>query len=234
MAVTTIGEIYTRVGTILQDTSNVRWPKTELEDWINDAYKEIVLHRPDANSETASVTLSQGSRQKLSSTEINLPSALRVIDVIRNVAGTSNSEAIRLIDRMVLDDQVPGWHAVSDSINVKHWMFDRRAPKEFLVYPPAPDPASTPAEVELLYAYVPTGHDGDAENTTIKLDDIYANIIVDYVLYRAYSKDVEYAGDANMAAARYQAFTNALVTSRDGGNKDTINIGKMPDDSEAT
>lgn len=56
--------------------------------------------------------------------------------------------------------------------------------------------------------------------TPIKLDDIYANAILDYVLYRAYSKDAEYAANASRAALHYQAFTAALgaKTQVDAGN----------------
>jgi len=46
--------------------------------------------------------------------------------------------------------------------------------------------------------------------TTINIDDIYANALVDYMLYRAYSKDAEYAGNAQRAVAHYTAFSNSL------------------------
>ena len=36
--------------------------------------------------------------------------------------------------------------------------------------------------------------------------DIYANAVQDYVLYRAYTKDSEYAGNAARAQAHYAAF----------------------------
>lgn len=56
--------------------------------------------------------------------------------------------------------------------------------------------------------------------TPIKLDDIYANVILDYILYRAYSKDAEYAANATRASLHYQAFTSALgaKTQVDAGN----------------
>jgi hypothetical protein len=45
---------------------------------------------------------------------------------------------------------------------------------------------------------------------SIALNDIYANVILDYVLYRAYSKDSDYAGNAQRAANHYTAFNNSL------------------------
>jgi hypothetical protein len=42
------------------------------------------------------------------------------------------------------------------------------------------------------------------------LDDIYANCLLDYILYRAYQKDSEYAGNAQRSMMHYQGFSNAL------------------------
>lgn len=44
----------------------------------------------------------------------------------------------------------------------------------------------------------------------ISLPDIYGNVLQDYVLYRAYTKDSEYAGNGQRAQAHYAAFANAL------------------------
>lgn len=44
----------------------------------------------------------------------------------------------------------------------------------------------------------------------ITLDDIYANALLDYILYRAYSKDADYAGNAQRAIAAYEAFLRSI------------------------
>ena len=46
---------------------------------------------------------------------------------------------------------------------------------------------------------------------SIGVPDIYTNALQDYILYRAYTKDTEYAGNAARAQAHYQAFVNALT-----------------------
>ena len=51
MATVKVREIIGRVEHILQD-SNVRWPRLELQSWINEAYLASVLLRPDANAKT--------------------------------------------------------------------------------------------------------------------------------------------------------------------------------------
>ena len=40
--------------------------------------------------------------------------------------------------------------------------------------------------------------------------DIYGNVVLDYILYRAYSKDSEFAGNQTRAASHYAAFAASL------------------------
>ena len=74
----------------------------------------------------------------------------------------------------------------------------------------------------------------DTDTTTISLDDVYANCILDYMLYRAYQKDSEYAGNAERSLMHYQSFSNALgvKTQADGAitpmpNTPDRNVGRM-------
>ena len=48
--------------------------------------------------------------------------------------------------------------------------------------------------------------------TTILLDDIYMSPMIDWILYRAYSKDAEYGANEQRAQAAYGAFNAALAT----------------------
>jgi len=210
MATVKVVDIIRRVEDVLQDT-NVRWPRLELQNWINEAYLSIVLLRPDANSEAGMFTCVAGTRQDINS---GFSSALRLLDVTRNLKSTSNKKVIRYVDRPVLDDQRPGWHAETETENIQHYTYDARQPKQFFVYPPA----AAGAEIEVVYASAPGTHSlseadldpdtGSAE--TIKLDDIYMSPIIDWVLYRAYSKDAEYGANEARASASYQAFNAAI------------------------
>lgn len=44
----------------------------------------------------------------------------------------------------------------------------------------------------------------------ISVPDIYGNALHDYIMFRAYSKDSEYAGNAARAQAYYAVFANSL------------------------
>lgn len=212
MAVSKVVDIVKRAQTILQDTTAVRWPLAELQNWLNDSYKEIVMLRPDANANSATVTLTAGARQKCHDTaSVNLPNLLRVLDVVRNMHASSDKRAIRRTDRKILDDQRPTWYTDTASYSIQHYIYDDRNPHEFMVYPPAQNGAT----VEIVYSSVPTAHalsDSELTNSTatIHVDDIYANAIVDYILYRAYSKDAEYAANGARAQSHYAAFSGAL------------------------
>jgi len=195
-----------RVVETLQDTTSIRWPVAELVRYLNDGQREIIVHRPDAMVTNASLTLTAGTKQSLPS------NGAKLIDVVRNSAGTKR--AIRMCAREILDAQSPGWHNLSGVTEIVHFMFDPRDPKVFYVYPPA---QSAGASVDLVYSALPTdiaepaaGTDYSAVSGAISVPDIYSNALQDYVLYRAYTKDSQYAGNEVRAQARYAAFANAL------------------------
>ena len=198
--------IIRRVVETLQDTTSIRWPVAELVRYLNDGQREIIVHRPDAMVTNASQSLAAGTKQSIPT------NGTKLIDVIRNTAGTKG--AIRMCAREILDAQSPGWHNLTGVTDIKHFMFDPRDAKTFYVYPPA---AASGASVELVYSALPTdvtepaaGADYTAVTGNISAPDIYGNVLQDYILYRAYSKDSQYAGNDARAQARYAVFANAL------------------------
>lgn len=191
---------------ILQDSTNVRWPLPELTRLLNDGQREIVLYRPDSTVTTANVTLAEGSLQSLPA------DASKLIEITRNNTA-SNKSAVRLINREILDAQTPEWHNLTAVESIKHYMYDARNPLEFYVYPPA----TATSVLEVIYSKypvdveIPAPADELADITdTIGVPDVYANALQDYILYRAYSKDSEYAGNAQRAQAHYATFANSL------------------------
>lgn len=206
MAITAQSIIRRAVET-LQDNTSVRWPVPELVRYLNDGQREVVLYRPDAMVTSTTHTLTVGTKQTLPA------NGSKLIDVRRNAAASSAKKAVRQVNREILDAQLPGWHALTPSVDILHFTYDPRDPKVFFVYPPA----TSTAQLEIVYSAYPTDvsepADGSLYNSVvgdISLPDIYGNVLQDYVLYRAYSKDSEYAGNAARAQAYYAAFANAL------------------------
>ena len=220
MAVT-VQSVIDRAQTVLQDTTGVRWPVVaELVLWINDAQREIALLKPDASATNATVTLATGTKQDIPS------GGNRLLKVVRNMSAASNGNgkrAVRLVDREVLDAQTPDWHdptVTGDAAHttiVKHYIYDESNPRNFYVYPGV----AGSAFLEIIYSSNPATV---AQNANLSIPDIFANAVMNYVLYMAYMKDAEYAGNAQRASSHFQLFT-ASVTGK--GQIDAITNPNM-------
>jgi len=208
MGTLTGANIINRVQDTLQDTTSVRWPEAELLRYINDAQREIINFRPESSSTHQNVQLATGTEQTLPS------GGLRLIKVVRGMRATAanatGKRAIRIVNVEILNTQEPDWHNPSVSGDAahgtipKHYIFDEDDPRKYYVYPGV---AGT-AFVEIVFSASPT----DLANTSavISVDDIFGNAIIDFVLYRCYMKDAEYAGNSERAQVHYQLFGNSI------------------------
>ena len=202
MATVLVSSLLNRVGTLLQDAGNIRWTSSEVLDWFDDGQREVIMLKPEAGAVNEALALAVGTKQAIPATGIQF------LDAVRNTTG----RAVRVVSREILDAQRPDWHTDTGATTIQHFTFDPRDPKRFYVYPPA----ASGATLDVVYAKAPTAlsRSGTAPNqtcsTVIAIDDVYANALVDYALYRAYSKDAEYAGNAQKAVAYYTAFANGL------------------------
>ena len=207
MAVT-VQSVIDRAQTVLQDTTGVRWPVvSELVLWINDAQREIALLKPDASATNTTITLVTGTKQDIPS------GGNRLLKAVRNMSAASNGtgkRSVRLVDREVLDGQTPDWHDPTVSGDaahtniVKHYIYDEANPRNFYVYPGV----SGNAYLEIIYSSNPAAV---TQSGSLSIPDIYANAIMNYVLYMAYMKDAEYAGNAQRASSHFQLFTTSVT-----------------------
>ena len=199
----TPSELLTRAGDILQDQTSVRWAQAELLRYLNDGRRELAIHRPDIYSFSAIMPLVAGTKQSIPS------DGNRFLDAVRNVtSGGTVGRAVRITEREILDAQLPDWHTEAASTAIKHFMFDERSPKLFYVYPPA----AAAHQLEIVYSKSPVDiASGDVASTSaLTGEDIYSGTLLDYILYRAFSKDSEYAGNLQRAGVHYQMFAGSL------------------------
>jgi len=209
MAVT-VQSVIDRVQKTLQDTTGVRWPVVdELVLWVNDAQREIALLKPDASAKNTTITLAAGTKQEIPS------DGNALLRVVRNMSAASNGlgrRAVRIVQRDILDAQTPDWHnptVTGDAAHgtvVKHYIYDEQNPRNFYVYPGISTANTVFAEI--IYSANPTTV---AQNGNLDIPDIYANAVMNYVLYMAYMKDAEYAGNQQRAASHYQLFTASIT-----------------------
>lgn len=209
MAVT-VQSVIDRVQKTLQDTTGVRWPVVdELVLWVNDAQREIALLKPDASAKNTTITLAAGTKQEIPS------DGNALLRVVRNMSAASNGlgrRAVRIVQRDILDAQTPDWHnptVTGDAAHgtvVKHYIYDEQNPRNFYVYPGISTANTVFAEI--IYSANPTTV---SQNGNLDIPDIYANAVMNYVLYMAYMKDAEYAGNQQRAASHYQLFTASIT-----------------------
>jgi hypothetical protein len=93
-----------------------------------------------------------------------------------------------------MNAQNPSWHTDTATAVVTNFMADAELPLVFFVYPPA----DGTAQVEVEYVALPANL--AAVGDVITLDDRYELPMIDYMLYRAYLKDIETASNAERAA----------------------------------
>lgn len=210
-------DVMSRASIVLQDSGAVRWPATELHVWLNDGQREIALHKPSAVAKTAELSLSEGTWQSLDASYISL------IRVTRNLAtiggspsGRTGGRAITPIVREVLDTQIPNWQdpsVIPNSSVVKHVIQDMTDPRSFWVVPGNDGTGIIEAIVAAKPSDVAAGSDVldiETYSGTLDVPDIFQSAIVDYILYRAFSKDMNLAGSMQRAQAHYQQFANAI------------------------
>lgn len=213
-------DIFTRAGRLLLDETHVRWPLVEMCMWLNDAQREIALHKPSASSENRVLDMIVGTWQKLPT------DALGLLRVVRNITAIGPSPtylrtggtAIRIVSRDILDAQQRDWHS-SDEIRfskvVKHYVYDEQDPKSFYVYPGNDGTGKVEAVLSVVPATIAIGEDDDPEDLAsyeidLSLPDIYTTALVDFICYRAYAKDAAYTGNPQRATLHYQQFATSI------------------------
>ncbi|MBO9492227.1 hypothetical protein J7384_17835 [Endozoicomonas sp. G2_1] len=217
MATVKVTDLWYKFGRMTQDNTGVRWGFQEFLNWINEAHLQVVNKRPDAKVVTASFSCQRGTLQELPA------NAIRFGKVIRNMDG--RKRAITAINVEWLDEQVEYWHDDTNVVSeAQHYVYDNTDPTRFYLYPPVANGTNVlasytvaPSKITILDA------DIDTSTQTIHLDDTYAPAILDWVLYRAYSKDTQYAGNGSRAQGHYQAFYHGLGIKLEGDSGYSMN-----------
>lgn len=193
--------IINKAATLLFDANNVKWARTELLGWLNDAQRSIVSMIPEANSTQTVLQMVSGSRQALPS------GSWMLLDVVRNMgsAGTTPGRAIARVDRTTLDESNPTWQSDTATASVSVYIYSMRDRMNFYVYPPS----NGSNRVEIIYSKLPTDV---AEGSAIEIQDIYQPAIMDYMLSRAFSKESPYA-NPQKALQYHQSFMMFVMSN---------------------
>ena len=207
----TAADVIAKASTLLLDGDAVRWTAQELRGYLNDALRELVALKPTAKTATVNLTLAAGCKQAL-------PAEYTVLSRVICNRITGNSRAIqRLENADIMDAVIPGWQHPSFlpySAAVASVIHDLADPRTFYVVPGNTGDGIIEAVVGRMPAQIPVpGANPDlvaSYTTAVDVPDIYQNALVDYVMYRSYSKDSGAPNAAARAVAHFQAFQNGV------------------------
>lgn len=205
-----VQDILSRVIDLLIDYDrgdDARWSDAELIRWINDSRMAIITRRPQAGAVIDSVSLVAGSLQTVPD------DAVSFLDAIRNMGsdGKTPGRSIRRTDRQNLDDDDLYWHRSAPRAEISQFSFDDRIPRRYYVYPPA----KSGTNIEISYARNPEAVASTSDVLDFSAE--YIDAVVNYVCYRAKTKDSQYANAAE-AVAYYGAFNDSLGIQTQTGN----------------
>lgn len=200
MGTITAGAILDKVSSQLLDKVNAEFSRTELLGWLNDGQREVSRIDPTANAAVANVTCVAGTRQSIPA------DGWLLLDVYRNMgsSGTTPGRSVRVTSMKLLDSFDPDWHTATSTNEPYHYIFDPNDETAFWVYPPS----DGTSKLQVNYAKVPAAISSEA--TAIELSDLYANALVDYVLYRAVEKASADQPVSPAAGVYWAAFSNAV------------------------
>lgn len=163
----------------------------ELLGYFNDGLKEAALINPMLFSATIDYVCAAGVHQEVSTTN-----AVRLLDVL----GIKGGAAITQFDRSAMDSFYPGWRTDTAG-TVQQWAQLLGDPLVFFIYPPAP--ASPVQTLDIRVVQNPAVY--ALTDIVTDIAPAYAPAMVDYVVFRAESKDDENVLNQR-AAAHYTAF----------------------------
>ena len=200
-----VQSLVNRVADTLNDTFQERWTLVNLVGYLSDGQRAAVQIRPECNPKTATISLVAGTKQVIPS------EAFRLLTCVRNISHAGKGPIIEM-SRHNLDRYNKSWHAEINSSFVNGFIYDPRDRKTFYVYPAV----AVDTTIEIMYSKQPdeinlVNNDVPAD-TNIELDDVYSPMLINYMLHRAYEKEIPVQGQSSeMVQLHYQRFMNYLV-----------------------
>lgn len=192
------------------DATNYRVSDADYVIYANEALATIALHRPDLFSSFVEITLTA------SETFQSAPAGtLRLMEIIR----VKNGRVVKECSHDDLDSFDVNWHSATAGVPT-NWARHPRDPAKFYVSPPAANGTILIGQVAQSPAVV-------ASNSALPIPDAYKPVIVEYMVWRAESRDDEAVSQprAVLFLAAWKANLNVSARTKatadsDVGNRD--------------
>lgn len=199
---TTAQSIVTSAQGLLNDVAGGRWPASELVAHLNEFQRQCIRVRPDQSASIQTVALVSGPKQTLPD------DAAYLIDIHSN----ANYAPISKVDMVLMDASLPTWRTKAQSATIIHFMHDLKDPRVFWVYPPAKAGVGG-AEVLIEAAMKPVDAVATGATTAtgnLSVQDDMSTAALNWVMFRALSKNAEHANQINLASGYKAAHDAAL------------------------
>lgn len=198
----------------LMDLTFTRWKLPELLDYVNEAVEQITTMKPNVMTAQVVMDLAPGARQRIPAGNTVL------IRVVHNTAvGTNQRSITALPNSDLLDMFFPNWRNNAQFPRaqiVEHVIPNPSDLTYFDVVPPNDGTGQVLIETSqkpARLARTGTGpHVLQQYRVTVPLPDIYQTAILNYVLFRAFSKDSGTPAGAQRAVGYMQAFKDIIGT----------------------
>lgn len=191
-------DVISRARDVLHDTDGIRWLDAEMLRWVADGQREAVALNPSLYTKTIVFTLVAGVTQSLAA----VTDFVGLVAVSKNVAadGVTPGRVVTMIDERLMEALDPLWQAAAPASTVIHAMYDPARRYQFRVQPPA----VAGGKVEVIYGATPP--EVVSVTDTLALRDNCLPMLVDYVVFRAISKDSEVADELARAKIHHDRF----------------------------
>ena len=209
--------------TLIDEGTVRRWTEVELLEYLNEAIRAVITNKPSANVTNTSVLLTSGSKQTAPILSVEIQ------DITTNMGtdGDTPGRAVTLVNQDTLDISYNTWRTDSQTVSVKHWMYNPKQDSTvFYVYPPS----DGTGYVEMSYSAIPT--ELTDVDDTIPLDDMYLNVMMEYMLFRCFEKDSDAPSAQARAMFHFQTAAQLLGVKLSMEIAGDPNITKEPDVKE--
>lgn len=207
----TAGDLAREVAQLLNDAEAgfefTRWSSGELIEYANDACAQVAMLRPDVVADSEVIELKPGARQELPEGAHRFYRIEGTVDQYGRIVGQpsrTNGRAARVANTWFAALACPR----SGDYLVMSFQFDDANPTVFYVDPPVPP--GKPVKVSVSMARVP---DAFGEKDAVPMDARFHNAVIEWMLYRAFSKDQESATSTTHSASHKTHFYEMLGLS---------------------
>lgn len=209
-----VKDIINRVTTLYNDADYVRITKDQYIRFLDDAINQLIAVRPDSYVVIEPVKLKAGSRQDVPE------DAYCLVDIYSNamkgIDGTfTYGPPIYQVERKDMD-YFSNWYksTFSNTGVVMEFMYDRKTPRTFFVYPAVPNNRDVYVEMAVSKQAPEFSTMGLEFDKIMELEmpvsGVYKTPLINYMLYLVYNTDSTSANDRQIAAMYEQSFYRGL------------------------